>query len=66
MICDVQMRSDVNSRSFLLRKSLDNFLHKLLPRTWVPLYTMVSYKHLFRNMAAQTNKKEMYLSIRIQ
>jgi len=37
------MRSLVNNRSFLLRKALDNFLYKLLPGTWIPLYTMVGY-----------------------
>jgi len=37
-----QMRSLVNHRSFLLRKALDGFLNRLLPQTWIPLYTMVS------------------------
>ncbi len=36
------MRHLVNSRLFLLRKKLDNFLYRLMPNTWVPLYTMVS------------------------
>lgn len=48
-ICDlamynyIEMRESVNSRLFLLRKKLDNFLHFLMPNTWVPLYTMVSF-----------------------
>ena len=42
LLC-AQMRSLVNNRSFLLRKALDNFLYKLLPGTWIPLYTMVGY-----------------------
>jgi kynurenine 3-monooxygenase len=39
----VEMRSHVNSKKFLLRKYLDNFLYWLLPRTWIPLYTMVAF-----------------------
>lgn len=39
----VEMRKSVNSRLFLLRKKLDNLLFWLFPRTWVPLYTMVSF-----------------------
>lgn len=39
----IEMRSLVNNRSFLLRKALDNFLYKLLPGTWIPLYTMVAF-----------------------
>jgi len=41
ILCFAQMRSHVNSRWFLLRKAIDNLLCELLPRTWVPLYTMV-------------------------
>lgn len=37
----LQMRAHVNSRWFLFRKHVDNVLHFLLPRTIVPLYTMV-------------------------
>lgn len=39
----VEMRQSVNSRIFLVRKKLDNLLYWLFPRTWVPLYTMVSF-----------------------
>jgi len=46
MLPRTQMRSHVNSRLFLLRKALDNFLYKLLPGTWIPLYTMVSCTQL--------------------
>ncbi|XP_063608709.1 kynurenine 3-monooxygenase-like [Penaeus indicus] len=37
------MRDLVNSRLFLLRKKWDDLLSRLLPRTWVPLYTMVTF-----------------------
>ncbi|KAG7247998.1 hypothetical protein CRUP_037825 [Coryphaenoides rupestris] len=36
------MRAHVNSKWFLFRKRVDNFLHFLLPKTIVPLYTMAS------------------------
>ncbi|KAF3842462.1 hypothetical protein F7725_024413 [Dissostichus mawsoni] len=37
----IEMRAHVNSKWFLFRKHLDNFLHFFLPNTIVPLYTMV-------------------------
>lgn len=39
----VEMRQSVNSRLFLLRKKLDNFLSWMFPNTWIPLYTTVSF-----------------------
>jgi kynurenine 3-monooxygenase len=42
----VEMRDRVASRSFLLKKKLDNWLHKLLPRWYLPLYTMVSFTRI--------------------
>ncbi|KAI4786425.1 hypothetical protein KUCAC02_037124, partial [Chaenocephalus aceratus] len=39
----IEMRAHVNSKWFLFRKHLDNFLHFLLPNTIVPLYTMVTF-----------------------
>lgn len=37
-----QMRAHVNSKWFLFRKHVDNVLHFFLPKTIIPLYTMVS------------------------
>ncbi|XP_067404894.1 kynurenine 3-monooxygenase isoform X3 [Emydura macquarii macquarii] len=37
----VEMRAHVNSKWFLFRKYVDNFLHLLMPSTMIPLYTMV-------------------------
>ncbi|CAB3982256.1 kynurenine 3-monooxygenase [Paramuricea clavata] len=48
-ICDlsmqnyIEMRSLVSSKSFLIKKHVDNFLHWLMPRTFIPKYTMVSF-----------------------
>lgn len=39
----IEMRASVNSKLFLLRKYLDNFLFMLFPNSWIPLYTMVSF-----------------------
>ncbi|XP_076831090.1 kynurenine 3-monooxygenase isoform X2 [Brachyhypopomus gauderio] len=39
----VEMRAHVNSRYFIFRKYLDNILHFIMPRTIVPLYTMVTF-----------------------
>ncbi|XP_033835707.1 kynurenine 3-monooxygenase [Periophthalmus magnuspinnatus] len=39
----IEMRAHVNSKWFLFRKYVDNFLHFLMPRTIVPLYTMVTF-----------------------
>lgn len=39
----VEMRAHVNSKYFLFRKYLDNILHFIMPRTIIPLYTMVTF-----------------------
>ena len=39
----IEMRSHVNNWSYLLKKRIDGFLHRLMPRTFIPLYTMVSF-----------------------
>jgi kynurenine 3-monooxygenase len=39
----VEMRDRVSSRAFLLRKKFDVLLHKLLPRWYLPLYTLVTF-----------------------
>ncbi|XP_072293406.1 kynurenine 3-monooxygenase [Eucyclogobius newberryi] len=39
----VEMRAHVNSKWFLFRKYVDNLLHLFMPRTIIPLYTMVTF-----------------------
>ncbi len=39
----VEMRDKVGSRLFLLRKKFDNFLHRLFPRWYLPLYTLIQF-----------------------
>ena len=48
-ICDlsmynyIEMRSHVVSPIFLLRKKIDNALHRLVPSCFIPLYSMVAF-----------------------
>jgi len=39
----VELRQKVQSPWFLARKRLDLTIHRLWPRAWVPLYTMISH-----------------------
>ncbi|XP_072533138.1 kynurenine 3-monooxygenase [Salminus brasiliensis] len=39
----IEMRSHVNSRYFLFRKYLDGALHFIMPKTIIPLYTMITF-----------------------
>lgn len=40
----VDMRHNVVSKAYLLRKKLDGFLSRSLGNRWLPLYTMVSFR----------------------
>ncbi|GFR12009.1 kynurenine 3-monooxygenase [Trichonephila clavata] len=46
-ICDLamynytEMRHLVTSKTFLLRKKMDDVINKFFPKAWIPLYTMV-------------------------
>src|SRR5262249_46776219 len=39
----IEMRDKVGWRAFLLRKKWDLLLHRLLPRWYLPLYTLVTF-----------------------
>jgi kynurenine 3-monooxygenase len=41
----IEMRDHTGSRLFLARKTLERTLHRLFPRLFVPLYTMVTFTH---------------------
>jgi len=51
-VCDLsmynylEMRSLVNSHSFLLERKLLSVLHWLMPKTFIPLHTMVTYTQI--------------------
>ena len=42
----IEMRSHVNNWSYLVNKNIDKLLHCLTPRTFIPLYTMVSFMQI--------------------
>jgi kynurenine 3-monooxygenase len=42
----VEMRDHVASSSFLFKKKIEKILHRLMPRVFVPLYTMVSFTRI--------------------
>jgi kynurenine 3-monooxygenase len=39
----IEMRDRVGSRAFLLKKQWQNLLHKLFPKWYLPLYTLVTF-----------------------
>ncbi|CAI5653430.1 kynurenine 3-monooxygenase [Oreochromis niloticus] len=39
----IEMRAHVNSKWFIFRKYVDNILHFFMPKTIIPLYTMVTF-----------------------
>ncbi|XP_040285233.1 kynurenine 3-monooxygenase [Bufo bufo] len=41
-----EMRSHVNSKWFLYRKYIDSTLHMLMPSTFIPLYSMVTFTRI--------------------
>ena len=63
-ICDlsmynyIEMRSHVNSWSFLMKKKIVTFLHYLFPRSVLPLYTMVAFTRIPYHIAVLHNRKQ--------
>lgn len=43
----IEMRSDVTSRLYKVRKAIDTMLGRLLKDRWVPMYSMVSFRDDF-------------------
>ena len=52
----LEMRSLVTSKLFLFRKYIDNFLHRLFPHTFVPLYTMVAFTRIPIHQVIERNE----------
>ena len=72
-ICDLSMynyieiRSHVNSLSFLMKWRIFNFLHCLFPKTVIPLYQMVAFTRLPYHKAVSRNKRQdLVLSISLK
>ncbi|KAM4729483.1 kynurenine 3-monooxygenase [Anableps anableps] len=49
----VEMRAHVNSKWFIFRKHVDNLLHILMPKTIIPLYTMVTFTRTRYHVAVE-------------
>ncbi|XP_027863700.1 kynurenine 3-monooxygenase isoform X1 [Xiphophorus couchianus] len=49
----VEMRAHVNSKWFIFRKHVDNLLHLLMPKTIIPLYTMVTFTRTRYHVAVE-------------
>ncbi|BFZ53298.1 kynurenine 3-monooxygenase, mitochondrial precursor [Savitreella phatthalungensis] len=60
----VEMRSSVTSRLYRLRKFADSLLGRLIPGTWVPMYTMVSFRDDIRY--SEVVKREEWQAATIQ
>ncbi|XP_007940908.2 LOW QUALITY PROTEIN: kynurenine 3-monooxygenase [Orycteropus afer afer] len=42
----IEMRAHVNSRWFIFQKNLERCLHAIMPSTFIPLYTMVTFSRI--------------------
>ena len=41
-----EMRSLVNSTTFLIKKWLDNFVHTIFPQSFIPLYSLIAFSRV--------------------
>lgn len=58
----VELRQKVQSPWFLARKRLDVTLNRLLPRTWLPLYTMIAHTTMpYGDALARSRRQERIL-----
>lgn len=67
-ICDlamynyVEMRDLVRKKSFLIRKYIDTFLYKRIPKTWIPLYSTIHFSRMrFRDCIANKQWQDKIL-----
>lgn len=42
----IEMRAHVNSWWFIFQKNIERFLHAIMPSTFIPLYTMVTFSRI--------------------
>ena len=48
----------VTQRSFVWRKKTDNFLYKLMPHWWIPLYNMVTFTRIPYHQCVQFRQRQ--------
>merc|ERR1712137_1528657 len=61
----IEMRSKVTSRIFLLRRSLENVIHRMMPRVFIPLYDMVAFTSIPYHEVIERNQKQTRIMDRI-
>lgn len=61
----IEMRAKVASNLFLLRKSIESVIHRILPGTFIPLYTMVAFTNIPYHKVIQRDKKQTKILNRI-
>ncbi|XP_012299152.3 LOW QUALITY PROTEIN: kynurenine 3-monooxygenase [Aotus nancymaae] len=49
----IEMRAHVNSKWFIFQKNIERFLHAIMPSTFIPLYTMVTFSRIRYHEAVQ-------------
>lgn len=54
----IEMRDLVNTWSYIMRKHLDNFLYRLIPSRWIPLYTMVTFSRISVDECVRRRKEQ--------
>jgi kynurenine 3-monooxygenase len=58
----IEMRASVTSARFVWRKKFEKFLHKLMPETFIPLYTMVSFTTIpYADVVARARRQDRWL-----
>jgi hypothetical protein len=53
-----EMRHLVTQRSYYWRKKIDNFLYRIIPQWWVPLYTMVTFTRIPYNRCVELRQRQ--------
>jgi len=61
----IEMRSKVTSRLFLFRRSLENVIHRMMPRVFIPLYDMVAYTSIPYHQVIERNEKQTRILDRV-
>ena len=63
-ICDLandnytEMRYLVTTRKYKIRKQLDNFLNIIFPKSWIPLYSMVTFGRIRYSEVIEKKKRQ--------
>jgi kynurenine 3-monooxygenase len=52
------MRYLVTTKKYKLRKAIDNLLNKIFPKSWIPLYTMVTFSRIRYSDVVEKRSKQ--------